>query len=114
MMKLTIYTCECCLDHLIKITDDEILLYIMNQMVFSLTDNWLIFINIESNFFFFCLRSLELFRFFILERSICLKIDFEGDKCLDKIDFTGINNVCDECLQIIHICVKKFLVKIKR
>ena len=45
-MKLIIYTCECLLDHLIRMTEDEIEKYIVNHVMFSLSDIWLMYIHL--------------------------------------------------------------------
>lgn len=52
-MKLTIYSCECLLDCLIKMTDEEIVNGIMNHIIFSLSDKWLMFIHEQNNVLFF-------------------------------------------------------------
>ena len=114
-MKLIIYACECLLDHLIKMDEEEIIKYIMNHVIYSLTDRWLLFINVNNDFLFFCLRFVEMMRPFLSERIFCLKrSDLSNESCRDFIDFCGLNNVCQNCLQVIYINLKKYLVNVKK
>ena len=50
---MIIYSCDCLLDHLIRMTEDEIEKYIMNHAVFSLSDRWLMYIHLQNNVLFF-------------------------------------------------------------
>ena len=96
-------------------TEEEITKYIMNHVVFSLTDRWLLFINVKDDFIFFCLRCLNFMRLFISERIFCIKRSgLFDDTCLDFIEFSGLNNVCQNCLKIVYINLKKYLIKIKK
>ena len=114
-MKLIIYTCECLLDHLIRITEDEIEKYIMNHVMFSLSDRWLMYIHLHDKILFFCLRCLNIMRPFIMERIYCIKRSgFFDDTCLDLIELSRLNNTCQNYLEIIAIKLKKFLVKVKK
>ena len=114
-MKLIIFTCECLLDHLIKLSEDEIEKYIMNHVIFSLSDKWLMYIHSQNNVLFFCIRCLNIVRPFVHERVFCIKRSgLFDDTCLDLADFSGISNCCENCLQIITISLKKCLVKLKK
>ena len=114
-MKLIIYTCECLLDHLVRMTEDEIEKYIMNHVMFSLSDRWLMYIHLHDKILFFCLRCLNIMRPFIMERIYCIKRSgFFDDTCLDLIELSGLNNTCQNCLEILAIKFKKFLVKVKK
>ena len=114
-MKLMIYSCDCLLDHLIKLTEDEIEKYIMNHVIFSLSDRWLMYIHMQDNVLFFCLRCLNIVRPFVHESVFCIKRSgLFDDTCLDLADFSGINNCCQNCLQILTISLKKYLVKLKK
>ena len=114
-MKLIIFTCECLLDHLIKLSEDEIEKYIMNHVIFSLSDKWLMYIHSQNNVFFFCIRCLNIVRPFVHERVFCIKRSgLFDDTCLDLADFSGISDCCQNCLQIITISLKKCLVKLKK
>ena len=50
-MKLIIFTCECLIDHLVKMNEDEIEKYVYNHVMFSLSDSWLMYIH-SQNFLF--------------------------------------------------------------
>ena len=114
-MKLIIFTCGCLLDHLIKLSEDEIEKYIMNHVIFSLSDKWLMYIHSQNNVLFFCIRCLNIVRPFVHERVFCIKRSgLFDDTCLDLADFSGISNCCENCLQIITISLKKCLVKLKK
>ena len=114
-MKLIIYTCECLLDHLIKMTEDEIEKYIMNHVIFSLSNRWLMYIYSQNNVLFFCLRCLNIVRPFVHERVFCIKRSgLFDDICLDLADFSGINNCCENCLQLLTTSLKKYPVKLKK
>lgn len=112
---MIIYSCECLLEHLIKMTADEIVNYIMNHEIFSLSDRWLMFIKSGNNIIFFCLSSLNIIRPFVNERVFCLKRSgLFDDTCLELVDFSGINNCCQNCLQIITANLKKNLFNVKK
>ena len=112
---MIIFTCECLLDHLIKMTEEETLNYVMNHEIFSLSDSWIMFIQSGSNILFFCIRSLNITRPFVNERVFCLKrSSFLDDTCLEFVQFSGINNCCQNCLQLITSNLKKNLIMIKK
>ena len=114
-MKLIIFSCDCLLDHLIRMTEDEIEKYIMNHVMFSLSDRWLMFIQSGNNILFFCLRAFHIIKPFINERVFCYKRSvFFDDTCLELVDFSGINNCCQNCLQIITANLKKNLFNVKK
>ena len=95
-------------------TNDEIEKYIMNHVLFSFTDRWLMFIQSGNNFLFFCLRTLHIIRLFN-ERVFCYKRSgFFDDTCLEFIDFSGVNNCCQNCLQILTSSLKKNLVRVEK
>ena len=95
-------------------TNDEIEKYIMNHVLFSFTDRWLMFIQSGNNFLFFCLRTLHIIRPFN-ERVFCYKRSvFFDDTCLEFIDFSGVNNCCQNCLQILTSSLKKNLVRVEK
>ena len=114
-MKLIIYTCECLLDHLVRMTEEEIEKYIINHEMFSLSDRWLMFIHMQSDILFFCLRCLEIMRLFLMERIFCIKRSvFFDDTCLDLIQLSGLNNTCQNCLEILTKKLKNYLIKLKK
>ena len=95
-------------------TNDEIEKYIMNHVLFSLTDRWLMFIQSGNNILFFCLRTVQIIRPFN-ERVFCYKRSgFFDDTCLEFIDFSGVNNCCQNCLQILTSSLKKNLVRVEK
>ena len=62
------------LDHLIRMTENEILNYLMSQEIFSLSDSgWLMLIQAGNNLLFFCIRFLNIIRPFVNERVFSLK-----------------------------------------
>ena len=65
--QLNIHTCECLLDHLVRLPYDEIEKYIINYVIFSLADKWLMFIHNDSEILFFCLDCLFIVRKFTYE-----------------------------------------------
>ena len=112
---MIIFSCDCLLDHLIRMTNDEIEKYIMNHLIFSLSDRWLMFICSGNNILFFCIRAVHIIRPFINERVFCYKRSvFFDDTCLEFIDFSGVNNCCQNCLQILNVNIKKNLCKVKK
>ena len=115
-MKLTIYSCECLLDCLIKMTDEEIVNGIMNHIIFSLSDKWLMFIHEQINVLFFCNQCININRSLInRDRIFCIKRSAVfDDSCIDFIQFSGLNNLCMNCLEIITVHLKKYLAKLKK
>ena len=114
---MIIFTCECMLDHLIKMTENEILNYLMSQEIFSLSDSgWLILIQEENNLLFFCIRFLNIIKPFVNERIFCLKrsSSFWDDTCLEYMQFSCVNNCCQNCLEIITVNLKRNLIMIRK
>ena len=114
---MIIFTCECMLDHLIRMTENEILNYLMSQEIFSLSDSgWLILIQEENNLLFFCIRFLNIIKPFVNERIFCLKrsSSFWDDTCLEYMQFSGVNNCCQNCLEIITVNLKRNLIMIRK
>lgn len=111
--QLNIHTCECLLDHLVRLPYDEIEKYIINYVIFSLADKWLMFIHNDSEILFFCLDCLFIVRKFTYETIFCLKrSDVFDDTCLDFIDYAGINNCCQNCLLCLCASLKKYLIRV--
>lgn len=111
--QLNIHTCECPLDHLVRLPYDEIEKYIINYVIFSLADKWLMFIHNDSEILFFCLDCLFIVRKFTYETIFCLKrSDVFDDTCLDFIDYAGINNCCQNCLLCLCASLKKYLIRV--
>lgn len=111
--QLNIHTCECPLDHLVRLPYDEIEKYIINYVIFSLADKWLMFIHNDSEILFFCLDCLFIVRKFTYETIFCLKrSDVFDDTCLDFIDYAGINNCCQNCLLCLCASLKKYLIRL--
>ena len=110
------FTCECMLDHLIKMTQNEILNYVFSQEIFSLSDSgWLILIQEGNNILFFCIRFLNIIKPFVSERIFCLRRSaILDDTCLEFMQFSGVNNCCQNCLEIITANLKKNLILIKK
>ena len=105
------------LDHLIRMTENEILNYLMSQEIFSLSDSgWLILIQEENNLLFFCIRFLNIIKPFVNERIFCLKrsSSFWDDTCLEYMQFSGVNNCCQNCLEIITVNLKRNLIMIRK
>lgn len=111
--QLNIHTCECLLDHLVRLPYDEIEKCIINYVIFSLADKWLMFIHDDSEILFFCLDCLFIVRKFTYETIFCLKRSgVFDDTCLDLTDFSGINNCCQNCLLCLSASLKKYLVRV--
>ena len=110
------FTCECMLDKLIEMTQNEIVSYVSSWEIFSLSDSgWLIFIQEGNNFLFFCIRFLNIIKPFISERIFCLRRSgILDDTCLEFMQFSGVNNCCQNCLEIITAKLKKNLILIKK
>ena len=110
------FTCECMLDKLIEMTRDEIVAYIFSQEIFSLSDSgWLILIQEGNNILFFCIRFLNIIKPFVSERIFCLRRSaILADTCLEFMQFSGVNNCCQNCLEIITAKLKKNLILIKK
>ena len=114
-MKLIIFTCECLLDHLVRMKEDEIEKYIINHVMFSLYDSWVMYIHSQNTVLFFCLKCLIIVRPIVNETIFCTKRSgLFDDTCLDFVDFSGINNTCQNCLQLLIIKLKKYLIKVKK
>ena len=114
-MKLIIFTCECLLDHLVKMNEDEIEKYVYNHVMFSLSDSWLMYIHSQNTLLFFCLRCLNIVRPFVNKTIYCVKRSgLFDDTCLDLVELSGINNTCQNCLQLLIIKFKKHLIKVKK
>ena len=114
---MIIFTCECMLDHLIRMTENEILNYIASQEIFSLSDNgWLTLIQAGNNLLFFCIKSLNIIKPFVNKRVSCLLkfSTIRDDTCLEYMQFSGVNNCCRNCLEIITINLKRNLILIKK
>ena len=104
------------LDHLIRMTENEILYYLSSQEIFSLSDSgWLILIQNGNDLLFFCIRILNIIRSFVNERIFCLKRSYIWDDTgLEYMQFSGINDCCQNCLEIITINLIKNLILIKK
>ena len=50
---ISIFTCECLLEHLVYMPQKQIEECIMNYVIFSLTDKWLMFIHNDNGIYFF-------------------------------------------------------------
>ena len=113
---MTFFTCECMLDHLIKMTPDEILSYISSQEIFSLSDSrWLIVIQRGNDLLFFCIRFLNVMKPFLNEIIFCFRRSgILDDTCLEFMQFSGVNNCCQNCLEIITTNLKRNLILIKK
>ena len=110
------FTCECMLDKLIEMTFNEIISYISGQEIFSLSDSgWLILIQKGNKILIFCIRFLNIIKPFISERIFCLRRSaILDDTCLEFMQFSGVNNCCQNCLEIITAKLKKNLILIKK
>ena len=110
------FTCECMLDKLIEMTRDEIVNYISSCEVFSLSDSgWMISIQQGNNFLFFCIRFLNIIKPFVSERIFCLKRSaILDDTCLEFMQFSGVNNCCRNCLEILTAKLKGNLILIRK
>ena len=110
------FTCECMLDKLIEMTQNEIVRYIFSQEIPSLSDSgWLIVIQEGNNLLFFCIRFLNIIKPFLNERIFCFKRSaILNDTCLEFMQFSGVNNCCQNCLEIITAKLKKNLILIKK
>ena len=110
------FTCECMLDKIIEMTRNEIIGYICSQEIFSLSDNgWLIVIIQKNNILVFCIRFLNILRPFINERIFCLKRSgIFDDTCLEYMQFSGVNNCCVNCLELVTEKLKENLILIKK
>lgn len=112
---INIFTCDCLLEHLLHMSQEQIEKYIMNYVIFSLTDKWLMFIYNDDSVYFFCIQAIHVIRVFTNEQVFCIKRSgFFDDTCLDLCDFTGINNCCENCLSILTDSLKKYLIKLKK
>ena len=110
------FTCECMLDKLIEMNRHEIINYICSQKIFSLSDSgWLILIQERNTFLIFCIRFLNILKPFVSERIFCLKRSaILHDTCLEFMQFSGVNNCCRNCLEIIKTKLRKNLILIKK
>ena len=110
------FTCECMLDKLIEMTQDEIVGYIFSQEIFSLSDcGWLILIQDGNNFLFFCIRFLNIIKPFVSEKIFCLRRSaILDDTCLEFMQFSGVNNCCRNCLEILTAKLKGNLILIRK
>ena len=110
------FTCECMLDKIIEMTRNEIIGYICSQEIFSLSDNgWLIVIIQKNNILVFCIRFLNILKLFINERIFCPKRSgIFDDTCLEYMQFSGVNNCCVNCLELVSEKLKENLISIKK
>lgn len=110
---LDIYTCECLLDHLIRLSYEEIERCIMSYVIFSLEDKWLMFVHNDDEILFFCLDALCCVRIFTHHTILCTKrFGLFGDTCLDLADFSGVNNCCQNCLFCLTTSLKRYLIRV--
>ena len=110
------FTCECMLEKLLTMTKDQIVNYINSQEIFSLSDSgWLILIIQKNNILFFCIRFLNILKPFINKRIFCLKWSRICDEtCLEYMQFSGVNNCCVNCLELVTDKLKENLILIKK
>ena len=110
-----IYTCNCLLEHLTRLSNNEILKYIACHDIFYLEDKWIMFLCDSLSFYFFCLNTLRIMKKFTNETIFCLKRSgIFDDTCLDFMDFSGVNNCCSNCCFLLIEVFKKYLVKVKK
>ena len=110
------FTCECLLKKILTLTEDQIVNYMDSQEIFSLSDSgWLIVIIQKNIIIFFCIRFLNILRPFINERVFCLKRSgIFDDTCLEYMQFSGVNNCCANCLELVIDKLKENLILIKK
>ena len=112
---INIFTCECLLERLVYMSQKQIEECIMNYVIFSLTDKWLMFIYNDDNIQFFCIDALRVIRTFTNEQVFCIKRSgFFDDTCLDLCDFNGVNNCCQNCLSILSCSLEKYLIELRK
>ena len=112
---INIFTCDCLLEHLVHMSYKQIEECVMNYVIFSLTDKWLMFIHNDEDVLFFCIETVRMVRIFTHEQVFCLKRSgFFNDTCLDLCDFSGVNNCCQNCLLILTNSLKRYLIKLSK
>ena len=112
---INIFTCDCLLEHLVYMSQKQIEECIMNYVIFSLSDKWLMFIHDDNSIYFFCINALHIIKTFTNEQVFCMKRSgFSDDTCLDLCDFTGVNNCCHNCLLILTDSLKKYLIELRK
>ena len=112
---INIFTCECLMEHQVRMSYSEIEECIMNYVIFSLINKWLLFIHTDEDIYFFCIDAIHIIRVFTHEEVFCIRRSgFCDDTCLDLCDFSGINNCCENCLSILTDSLKKYLIKLRK
>ena len=113
-MKKTIYSCECLLENLIRMTETEIKTAISDYSILSLSDKWLLIIEELNSISFFCINSVNILKPFMHSYIICLKRkDLDDESCLNFIHFGDIYELCGNCLEVLSYYLKCCLIKIK-
>ena len=109
-----IYTCNCLLEHLLKMSYYEIEASVSNFDIFAINNNIHILFNGEKLHFFcsnvaYFITKLQKYDGFCLRRS-----DVYDDNCIDHFDKTGVICFCIHCNIIFSKSIEGFLTKIKK
>ena len=109
-----LYTCNCLLEHLMKMSYYEIEVSVSNFDIFAINNNIHILFNGEELHFFcsnvvYFITRLEKYDGFCLRRS-----DVFDDNCIDYFHQTGVICFCIHCNIRFSKSIARFLFKITK
>ena len=109
-----LYTCNCLLEHLMRISYYQIEVSVSNFDIFTINNDINIIFNGEELHFFcsniaYFIKKLEKYN-----DVLCLRSDVSDDNCFDHFQTTGVVCFCIHCNKRFSKSIERFLFKIKK
>ena len=109
-----LYTCNCLLEHLMKMSYYEIEVSVSNFDIFAINNNINILFN-GHELHFFCSNVVYFITKFEKYDGFCLRrSDVFDDNCIDNFHKTSVLCFCIHCNIRFSKSIKRFLFKIKK
>ena len=109
-----LYTCDCLLEHLMKMSYYEIEVSVSNFDIFAINNNIHILFN-GHELHFFCSNVVYFITKFEKYDGFCLRrSDVFDDNCIDHFHKTGVVCFCIHCNIRFSKSIERFLFKIQK
>ena len=109
-----LYTCNCLLEHLMKMSYYEIEVSVSNFDIFAINNNIHILFN-GHELHFFCSNVVYFITKFEKYDGFCLRrSDVFDDNCIDNFHKTGVVCFCIHCNIRFSKSIERFLFKIQK
>lgn len=114
-MKNIFYSCECILDKLIALTEEDIIIGLQDQTILSLPEKWMMIVHDTNVICLFCRDTVLTIKLFIPHQIFCLKrTHWSCDSCVDFLEFGDIHDMCGNCLEVLFEKLMKILIRVKK